>query len=106
MTDSEEDPWGDGGNTPTDPQSTAYRDATDADRWDGDLHALGARVHIPTDSVEFLVLPERYERGSGWDAHRQPPKTIEEARAALAQRIVDPAAPDSEAEAGAYERNR
>lgn len=87
---------------PSDRQSQAFREAGPADRWDGDVLALGARVHMPVDSVEHLVLPEHYEQGRGWDQHREPPKTLEQARAMLAERIADPRAPDSDAEAEAY----
>ena len=91
---------------PRDRQSRAFREAGPADRWDGDLESIElgpAQVHLPADSVAFLALPDHYEHGRGWDVHRQPPKGVEEARAVLADRIADPGAPDSEAEAGAYD---
>jgi hypothetical protein len=88
---------------PSDPQSRAFRDATDADRWDGDLSALDARVHQPIADVGEIGLPDDYEQGLGWDRDREPPKTLEEAREALAARIADPAAPDTEDEADAYD---
>lgn len=86
---------------PSDPQSRAYREAGPGDRWDGDLQAIGARVS-QADDVSAVVLPEDYE-DTGWDTGRVGPKSLEEAREALASRIADPHAPDSEAEAGAYD---
>jgi hypothetical protein len=88
---------------PGDRQSQAFREAGPADRWDGDVLALGARVHMPQRHAVNLVLPEHYEQGRGWDQMREPPKTLEQARALLAERIADPGAPDSEADAGAYD---
>jgi hypothetical protein len=89
--------------SPSDRQSRAFREAEPGDRWDGDILGLGARVHMPADSLDRLALPEHYETGRGWDQHRQPPKTLSEARAQLAERIADPGAPDSEDDAGAYD---
>lgn len=91
---------------PLDAQSRAFREATVVDQWDGDLETLvaehGATVHPPITDLSQLVLPDDYEAGRGWDSGRDGPKTIGEARAALAARIADPAAPDSDADAGAY----
>lgn len=92
----------------TDPQSRAFRDAADADRWDDDIDTLvavhGAARHPPTTDVSQIRLPDDYE-AAGWDAGREGPKTPTEARAALAARIADPAAPDTDAEAGAYDED-
>lgn len=91
---------------PDDPQSRAFREATDADHWDGDLGALierhGAVVHDPVTSINDIPGPDDYER-EAWDAGRDGPKTIHEARGALAARIADPTAPDTDLEAGAYD---
>lgn len=82
-----------------DRQSAAYRHATEAD-WAG------------VDPAEWVVYrdgdprpissPEHHEKAN-WDAGREPPKTPEEARAALAKRIADPRAPDDESMADAYD---
>lgn len=91
--------------TPTDPQSRAFREATEADSWDGDLTTLpGAVVHEPLTNVGHIVLPDEYE-AAGWDSDRDGPKTLAEARHALAARIADPAAPDTEDEAHAYDED-
>lgn len=90
---------------PIDPQSAAFRQATDIDRWDGDLPALvaqhGATVHEPIEGVAQIRLPEDYE-SDGWDVGRETPKTVEQAREALAVRIADPSAPDTAREITAY----
>ncbi|HET9139230.1 hypothetical protein [Actinophytocola sp.] len=49
-----------------------------------------------------IRTPEEWE-AAGWDAGREPPKTLAEARAALAARIADPNAPDDESLAGVYD---
>ncbi|MGH3989312.1 MAG: hypothetical protein ACRDTZ_18680 [Pseudonocardiaceae bacterium] len=92
----------------SDPQSVAYREATDTDRWDGDLPALvadgGAVYHEPLTRIPAEVrLPGDYEAEDGWDTERENPKTLEQARAALAARIADPTAPDTDAHSGAYD---
>lgn len=94
-------------STPShDPQSRAFREAGPADRWDGDLAALEDTaqgwVHPPATSHAGLVLPEMYEHGAGWDEHRDGPKSLHQAQQALAQRIADPSAPDTQIEADAY----
>lgn len=84
-----------------DPQSRAYREATASDQFDGDFDALGAAVHEPITELAQVRMPGEYE-ADGWDTDRLGPKSVGEARAALAARIADPTAPDTEAEAGAY----
>lgn len=90
-----------------DPQSRAFREATPDDCWDGDLVALLAEsdgvYHEPISDPRQVYLPEYYEAGEGWDMSREAPKTVAEAREALAARIADPHAPDTEADAGAYD---
>ncbi|WP_439383371.1 hypothetical protein [Amycolatopsis lexingtonensis] len=61
----------------------------------------GAVVHGPGDDTP-VKSPEEWD-AEGWDADRQGPKNLDEARASLAERIADPHAPDTEAEAGAYD---
>lgn len=91
---------------PSDPQSRAYREATDADHWNGDVNALieqeGAVYHDEATSIAQLPGPDAYE-ADGWDIDRDGPKTIEQARETLAARIADPTAPDTENEAHAYD---
>ena len=89
-----------------DPQSRAYREATDADQWDSDVSALvaehGAVYHEPVTAVGHLRLPEDYE-AEGWDEGRERPKTRAEARDALRRRIADSFGPDTTAVLGAYD---
>jgi hypothetical protein len=58
-------------------------------------------VHQPDDPTP-IKTPEEWD-AEGWDADRQDPKNLDEAREALAARIAAPDAPDTEAEAGAYD---
>lgn len=88
-----------------DPQSAAFREATEVDCWDGDVEALiaaGGRRHEPLADAGHIVGPDEYE-AAGWDDGREPPKSISEARAALRARITDPTAPDGDAERHAYD---
>lgn len=88
-----------------DPQSRAFREATEDDSWDGNLVDLlsdGGAYHEPIVDLDQINLPEHHE-GEGWDAGREAPKTLTEARAALSARIADPSAPDGEDTAGAYD---
>jgi hypothetical protein len=91
---------------PSDPQSVAFREATESDHWDDDVNALiaqeGAVYHDEATSIDQIRGPDAYET-EDWDADRDGPKTIGEARVALADRIADPEAPDTDAEAGAYD---
>jgi len=89
--------------TEPDPQRAAFVDAGDDD-WATEAALLeGAVVHDPADpDAEPIRTPEEWH-ATGWDAERQPPKTLAEAQAALAGRIADPDAPDTEAVAGAYD---
>lgn len=78
-----------------DPQSAAFREAGDDD-WVSDQQiAEVATVHDGP-----VRTPEEYE---GWDAGREGAKSLDEAREALAARIADPAAPEDEQSAGAYD---
>lgn len=60
-----------------------------------------AVVHEPGDTTPIRT-PEEWD-AAGWDADRQSPKTLDEARAALAARIAAHDSPDTEADAGAYD---
>lgn len=88
-----------------DPQSRAFREATEADSWDDDIPALvaeGGAYHEPITDVGHVVLPEDYE-AADWDADRMEPKGYDEAVAALHARIDDPHAPDTEDDRYAYD---
>ena len=87
----------------TDPQSRIFRDAT-RDEWDevelvDNEHATLDDLE-PDDATRKTV--DEYE-AEGWDAERSGPKTLDEAREILAARIADPSAPETDAEAGAYD---
>jgi hypothetical protein len=58
-------------------------------------------VHEPGDTTP-IKTPQEWD-AEGWDADRQQPKTLDEARAALAARIAARNAPDTDADAGAYD---
>jgi hypothetical protein len=90
MTESEEDA-----------QRRAFTEAGPYD-WAGtDLLEVEA-VHAPGDpDAPPIRTPEEWD-AAGWDADREGPKSLAEARAALAARIDDPAAPDPLAHLGAY----
>lgn len=82
-----------------DRQSAAFRHATEAD-WAGvDLAVCDV---YPDGDERPIRTPEEWE-ADGWDAGREGPKSLAEAKAALAARIADPAAPDDESVAGAYD---
>jgi hypothetical protein len=84
-----------------DAQRRAFTEAGPAG-WAAETVLLAdAVVYEPDDSTP-IKTPEEWD-AEGWDAGRQNPKTLDEARAALATRIADPHAPDTEAESGAYD---
>lgn len=86
-----------------DSQGRAFREMEPLDRY-GDIE-LGAHAeaeHPPATSLDGIKLPDEYE-AELWDAGRETPKTLDEARQALASRIADPAAPDDESVRGAYD---
>lgn len=83
-----------------DRQAEAFRDASPGD-WATDALLTGAVVHEP-DSPDPIASPEEWD-DRGWDAGREPPKTLTEAQALLAARIADPDAPDDDTVAGAYD---
>ncbi|MEU0794709.1 hypothetical protein ABZ342_32000 [Amycolatopsis sp. NPDC005961] len=58
-------------------------------------------VHAPGDPTP-IKTPEEWA-AEGWDEGRQQPKTLDEAREALAARIAAHDAPDTEADSGAYD---
>ncbi|WP_284744321.1 hypothetical protein [Amycolatopsis sp. RTGN1] len=60
-----------------------------------------AVVYEPGDPTP-IKTPEEWD-AEGWDAGRQNPKTLDEAREALDSRIAAHDAPDTEADAGAYD---
>ena len=84
----------------TDPQSRIFRDAQP-----DELSDYGLLDHPQGTLEDFDPQPgktrEDYE-AEGWDSERAGPKSLEQARENLAARIADPACPDTDAEAGAY----
>jgi hypothetical protein len=60
----------------------------------------GCVVHEPGTAPD--KSPEEWDT-TGWDAGRVGPKSLDEARAALADRIADPTAPDDTTVAGVYD---
>lgn len=90
---------------PTDPQSIAFREATEQDSWDGAIAALiaeGAVHHPPITNLDDIALPEHFEERN-WDQGRVGPKSLDEAREALAERIRSRSAPDSLDAENAYD---
>jgi hypothetical protein len=86
-----------------DRQKAAFIKATESD-WTRQTELLqGTVVHEPDDpDAEPIREPEEWH-AQGWDAEREPPKTIAQAREALAARIADTNAPDTDAVANAYD---
>lgn len=87
-----------------DRQSQAFR-SNAATVPDDLLHAQAEAVHAPLGTSATAVplrLPEDYE-AEQWDAGRDGPKSLDEARVALAARIADPDAPDGDEVRGAYD---
>jgi len=82
-----------------DRQSDAYRNATEAD-WAG-VNLDECDIY-PDGDERPIRTPEEFE-ADNWDSARQAPKTLDEAKAALAARIADPDAPDDESVAHAYD---
>lgn len=89
----------------TDPQADAFRESGPED-WDetslvdhphGTLRGLEDQV-----PAAWAQVRDQHER-DGWDAERAGPKSVEQARENLAARIGDPACPDTDAQAGAYD---
>jgi hypothetical protein len=90
--------------TDPDAQRRAFADAGHDDWTPPGRAFAGALVHDPDDpKPEPIKTPEDWD-AEGWDADRDGPKSVGEARAALATRISDPHAPDTPAVAGAYDR--
>lgn len=82
-----------------DRQGDAFRHATEAD-WAG-VNLAECEVFDDGDG-QPIRTPEEWE-AENWDAGREGPKTLAEAKEALADRIADPAAPDGDEVAGAYD---
>jgi hypothetical protein len=83
-----------------DRQSAAFRHATEAD-WAG-VNLAECDVFEDGDDRPIRT-PEDWE-AADWDAGREEPKSLVEARVALAYRIANPAAPDGAEVAGAYDQ--
>ncbi|WP_410670497.1 hypothetical protein [Amycolatopsis sp. cmx-4-68] len=87
---------------PTETEDAQRRAFTDAGPADWAAETVG-EVHRPGDpDAAPIKTPEEWD-AEGWDADREGPKTLGEARDALAARIADPRAPDTEAVSGAYD---
>lgn len=86
-----------------DEQRRAFVEATSSD-WAAEAELLAdAAIHLPDDpDAEPIRTPEEWD-ADGWDEERDGPKSLDEARQALADRIANPHAPDTEAVAGAYD---
>lgn len=85
----------------SDLQSSAFRDAPPS-AWDETPLVEHPDLTLADLEPEHEHSREAYE-AARWDAGRTGPKTLDEARENLAARIDDPAAPDTEDEAGAYD---
>ena len=83
-----------------DRQSQAFREAGPNDLVldeQIDLMIEDGALLIPGPS-DPIKTPEEWN-ATGWDANADEPKTLEEAKAALQARVLDPHAPDSDATA-------
>lgn len=63
----------------------------------------GYDFEVYEDGDERPIRPPEYFEDENWDAQRQRPKTLGEAKVALAARIADPKAPDGKESIGAYD---
>lgn len=88
---------------PPDAHGRLYREMFPHERYsDMELPAHAEQAHPAAASLDGIRLPDDYEADM-WDVGRGEPKTVDEARAALAARIADPNAPDGDEAAGAYD---
>lgn len=85
---------------PLDAQSRAFRE-NPIPVLDHEIPELAERIHDGGAHPGALLSPDDWEAVS-WDSGREGPKTLDEARAALAARIADPTAPDGAEALGAY----
>lgn len=86
-----------------DKQSKAFRELPLNEQiMDIELGAHAEIEHPPITDLEDLKLPEDYE-DDNWDEGRETPKTVEEARGMLLERILNPNAPDGDEVIGAYD---
>ena len=90
-----------------DAHGRAFREMEGVERYlDIELGAHSSAEHASPadldDLLEEIKLPHVYE-AEMWDAGRESPKTGDEARAALARRIADRAAPDGPEAKGVYD---
>lgn len=83
-----------------DRQSAAFRESGPED-WSSAADQSGCVRYSPDDNTP-VRSPEEWE-AANWDTGCEAPKTIDEARAALAARIADSHAPDGDEVAGAYD---
>lgn len=86
------------GDHARDTQAAAFRGATAADWVDDDEMArLFEQGELAVATGPTRTVEEH--EAEGWDAGRVGPKSLDEARAALAERVDDPSAPDDNPDA-------
>lgn len=78
-----------------DRQSEAYRNMTEDDIQE---ELPDSTTHLPAESLDELQLPQDFEK------LRAQSKTISQAESKLAERIMDPTAPDDTSSRGSYLR--
>jgi hypothetical protein len=87
-----------------DAQTRAFTDATPEELVsDGAQALLADSLRHPASDNPYVHSPADWD-AAGWDDEREGPGTLEHAKAALAARIADPAAPDGPEVAGAYDQ--
>lgn len=80
-----------------DRQSEAYRNMTEGDIQE---ELPDSTTHPPAATLDELQLPQDF------DELRATPKTVSQAESRLAERIMNPSAPDETNSRGAYLRQR
>jgi len=86
-----------------DRQSRAYREMPiNEHAQDIELGAWAVAEFGPAQSLIGIKLPNQYDE-ERWDEGRERPKTLEEARGVLLDRVVNPEAPDGDEVMFAYD---
>lgn len=83
----------------SDPQAEAFHAAHPDDLAGDELLAEMLRDGLLVDTTDEPIVPVESHEAAHWDRERQGPKSVEQARDALASRVADPAAPDGDATA-------